>query len=187
VVAAVKVGLRETEMRLENPRVEEFPFSSERKRMTTIHQMNDGKRVAFMKGGPEIVLERCAHILEDGGIKEISQADRTRILKTNEEMAQSALRVLGFAYRECGGMECTEETHEHSMVFVGLAGMIDPPRQEAVGAIKVCEKVGIRSIDYGRPSVTAVAIAKEMGIYKEGDRVMTVKNWRKFLGELASS
>jgi len=180
VVAAVKVGLRETEMRLENPRVEEFPFSSERKRMTTIHQMNDGKRVAFMKGGPEIVLERCAHILEDGGIKEISQADRTRILKTNEEMAQSALRVLGFSYRECEGMECTEETLEHSMVFVGLAGMIDPPRQEAIGAIKVCEKVGIRSIMItGDHRLTAVAIAKEMGIYKEGDRVMTGEELEK--------
>ena len=180
VVAAVKVGLRETEMRLENPRVEEFPFSSERKRMTTIHQMNDGKRVAFMKGAPEIVLERCAHILEDGGMKEISEADRTRILKTNEEMAQSALRVLGFAYRECGGMECTEETLEHSMVFAGLAGMIDPPRQEAVGAIKVCEKVGIRSIMItGDHRLTAVAIAKEMGIYKEGDRVMTGEELEK--------
>ena len=77
VVAAVKVGLHETEMRLENPRVEEFPFSSERKRMTTIHQMDDGKRVAFMKGAPEIVLQRCSHILEDGGIREISEADRT--------------------------------------------------------------------------------------------------------------
>ena len=174
VVAAVKVGLRETEMRLENPRVEEFPFSSERKRMTTIHDMNDGKRVAFMKGAPEIVLERCTHFLEDGGMKEISQADRTRILKTNEEMAQSALRVLGFGYRECGGLECTEEALEHSMVFVGLAGMMDPPREEAIEATKVCKQVGIRPIMItGDHKLTAVAIAKEMGIYRESDKVLT--------------
>jgi Ca2+-transporting ATPase len=175
VVAAVKAGLRETEMRLENPRIEEIPFSSERKRMSTIHQMADGKNTAFMKGAPEVVLQRCSHILEDGGIRELNEAEKTKILKVNEEMAQAALRVLGFACRECAEpIECSEEHIEHHMVFVGLAGMMDPPREEAIEAISVCKQVGIKSIMItGDHKLTAVAIAKEMGIYKDGDMVLT--------------
>ncbi len=181
VVAAVKAGLRETEMRLENPRIEEIPFSSERKRMSTIHQMQDGNRMAFMKGAPEVVLQRCSHILEDGGIREMKEAERDEILKVNEEMALAALRVLGFAYRDCPDPnECTEEYLEHDMVFLGLAGMMDPPREEAIEAINVCKQVGIRSIMItGDHKLTAVAIAKEMGIYKDGDRVFTGEELEK--------
>jgi Ca2+-transporting ATPase len=181
VVAAVKAGLHETEMRLENPRMEEIPFSSERKRMTTIHQMADGKKTAFMKGAPEMVLERCSHIVEDGEVKELGEKEMKGILKVNEEMAEGALRVLGLAYRECGeSFECTEEYLEHHMVFVGLAGMIDPPRQEATEAIGVCKQVGIRPVMItGDHKLTAVAIAKEMGIYKEGDMVLTGEELEK--------
>ena len=175
VVAAVKASLHETEMRLENPRLEELPFSSERKRMTTIHQMENGKKTAFMKGAPEVVLDRCSHILSDGEIRELGEKAKSEILKANEEMAQAALRVLGFAYRECSdAIQCTEEHLEHNMVFVGLAGMMDPPRGEAIEAIGVCKHVGIRSIMItGDHKLTAVAIAKEMGIYKDGDKVLT--------------
>jgi Ca2+-transporting ATPase len=175
VVAAVKAGLRESEMRLENPRIEEIPFSSERKRMTTIHQMEDGKKTAFMKGAPEVVLDKCSHILSDGEIRELGEKAKREILKANEEMAQAALRVLGLAYRECSdAIQCTEENLEHHMVFVGLAGMMDPPREEAVEAIGVCKQVGIRSIMItGDHKLTAVAIAKEMGIFKDGDKVLT--------------
>ena len=175
VVAAVKAGLHETEMRLENPRIDEIPFSSERKRMTTIHHMEDGKKTAFMKGAPEVVLDKCSHILSDGEIRELGEKAKSEILKANEEMAQAALRVLGFAYRECSdSIQCTEEDLEHQMVFVGLAGMMDPPRGEAVEAINVCKQVGIRSIMItGDHKLTAVAIAKEMGIFKDGDKVLT--------------
>jgi len=175
VVAAVKAGFHETERRLENPRIEELPFSSERKRMTTLHQMEDGKKTAFMKGAPEIVLERCSHIFDGEGMKELNETTRAQILKQNEEMAQAALRVLGFAYKECSdAIQCTEEDLEHHMVFVGLTGMMDPPRGEAIEAISVCKKVGIRSIMItGDHKLTAVAIAKEMGIYKDGDKVLT--------------
>jgi Ca2+-transporting ATPase len=174
VVAAVKAGFHETEMRLENPRIEEIPFSSERKRMTTIHQMEDGKKIAFMKGAPEVVLARCSYILVNGEIREIGEKEKHKILSVNEEMAQGALRVLGFSYRECTDqMECTEEYLEHLMVFVGLTGMMDPPRIEAIEAIHVCKQVGIRPIMItGDHQLTAVAIAKEMGIYKEDDRVL---------------
>jgi Ca2+-transporting ATPase len=185
VVAAVKAGLHEAETRLENPRFEEFPFSSERKRMTTIHDVRSDKRLAFMKGAPEIVLARCSHILEDGGKRDLREADRARILKTNEEMAQSALRVLGLAFRDCPDpAACTEEKLEHDMTFLGLTGMIDPPRQEAVEAVKVCKEVGIRSVMItGDHRLTALAIAKEMGIHKEGDRVMTGEELEKISEE----
>jgi len=185
VVAAVKAGLHETEMRLENPRIEEIPFSSERKRMTTIHQMADGKQTAFMKGAPEVVLEKCSHVLEEGGIKELGEKEKVEILKVNEEMAQAALRVLGFACRECTEpIECSEEHLEHHMVFVGLAGMMDPPREEAIEAISVCKQVGIKSIMItGDHKLTAVAIAKEMGIYKDGDMVLTGEELEKISEE----
>ncbi len=175
VVAAVKAGFNETEIRLENPRIEEIPFSSERKRMTTVHQMADGKKTAFMKGAPEVVLEKCSHLFMDGEIRELGEKERSLILKANEEMAQGALRVLGFAFRECAHpIECTEEYLEHHMIFVGLTGMMDPPREEAIEAIRVCKRVGIRTIMItGDHRLTAVAIAKEMGIYKEDDRVLT--------------
>ncbi|MDI6763169.1 MAG: cation-translocating P-type ATPase [Thermodesulfobacteriota bacterium] len=175
VVAATKAGLHQAELRLENPRIEEIPFSSERKRMTTIHQMADGKRMAFVKGAPETILQRCSHILEEGGIKELKETEKAQVLKANEEMAQAALRVLGFAYRECPDViECTEEHLERDLTFVGLTGMMDPPREEAIEAIKVCKQVHIKPIMItGDHQLTAVAIAKEMGIYNEGDKVLT--------------
>jgi Ca2+-transporting ATPase len=185
VVAAVKVGLHETEMRIENTRIEEIPFSSERKRMTTIHQMADGKRMAFTKGAPEVVLQRCSHILDDGGMRELKETERGQILKANEEMAQGALRVLGFAYRDCpDSIACTEEHLEHDLVFLGLAGMMDPPREEAIEATKVCKQVGIKPIMItGDHKLTAVAIAKEIGIYKDGDRVFTGEELEKMSDE----
>lgn len=175
VVTAAKAGLHIRELRLENPRMEEIPFSSERKRMTTIHKMEDGKRVAFMKGAPEIVMERCTHILEDGGVKSLTETERSKILKTNEEMALNALRVLGVAHKEVpDGIVYSEDAVENNMVFLGLTGMMDPPREEAIEATKVCKQVGIRPVMItGDHKLTAVAIAKEIGIYKDSDMVLT--------------
>ena len=185
VVAAVKAGFHQAEMRLENTRIEEIPFSSERKRMTTIHQMADGKRTAFMKGAPEVVLEKSSHILMDGEIRELGGREKGEILKANEEMAQAALRVLGFAYRECTEpVECSEEHLEHHMIFIGLAGMMDPPREEAIEATRVCKQVGIKPIMItGDHKLTAVAIAREIGIYKDDDRVLTGEELEKMPDE----
>ncbi len=185
IVTAAKTGMHIREIRLENPRVEEIPFSSERKRMTTIHQMGDGKRLAFIKGAPEIVLDRCTHILEDGGMKALTGEERSNILKANKEMAQDALRVLGIAYREVPDkIAYSEDTIENSMVFLGLTGMMDPPREEAIEATKVCKEVGIRPIMItGDHKLTAVAIAKEIGIYKEGDMVLTGEELEKMSDE----
>jgi Ca2+-transporting ATPase len=185
VVAAVKAGFHQVEMRLENPRIEEIPFSSERKRMTTIHQMMEGKRLAFMKGAPELVLQKCNHILDGSVLKDLGEREKAEILKANEEMAQGALRVLGFAYKECpDGLGYTEEHIEENMVFLGLAGMIDPPREEAIEAIRVCKQVGIKPVMItGDHKLTAFAIAKEMGIYKEGDIVLAGEELEKMSDE----
>src|SRR4030042_3545138 len=175
VVAATKAGLHQAELRLENPRIEEIPFSSERKRMTTVHQIQDGKRMAYTKGAPEVVLERCSHILSDRGIEELKKETRRDILKASEEMAGAALRVLGVSCRELpDGVVYTEEAVENKLVFLGLVGVMDPPREEAIEAIKVCKQVHIKPIMItGDHQLTAVAIAKEMGIYNEGDKVLT--------------
>ncbi len=181
VVAAAKAGIHIDEIRLEIPRIEEVPFSSERKRMTTIHKMSDGKRVAFMKGAPEVVLERCSHVMDNGGKKELADVERAQILKANEEMANDALRVLGVAYRELPeGLACLEECVECDLTFIGLTGMMDPPREEAIEATKVCKQVGIKPVMItGDHKLTAVAVAKEIGIYKDGDLVLTGEELEK--------
>jgi Ca2+-transporting ATPase len=185
VVTAVKAGLAQAGTRLDNPRIEEIPFSSERKRMTTIHQMSDGKKKIFMKGAPEVVLQRCTHLLEDAGMKDLTEKEKVQILKVNEEMAQDALRVLGIAYRECPDpIECTEEYLERDLVFLGLAGMMDPPREEAIEATKLCKQVGIKPVMItGDHQLTAVAIAREIGFYTAGDLVLTGEELEKIPDE----
>jgi len=185
VVAAAKAGIHQAEMRLENTRIEEIPFSSERKRMTTVHQMEDGKRIAFMKGAPEVVLERCTSISDRNDTRPLTEEDKTKILKANEEMAQGALRVLGLAYKDVPDtLACTEECVECDLIFVGLAGMMDPPREEAIEATKVCKQVHIKPIMItGDHKLTAVAVAKEIGIYQEGDMVLTGEELEKMSDE----
>jgi Ca2+-transporting ATPase len=108
-------------------------------------------------------------------VRELGESERREILKANEEMAQGALRVLGVAFRECmEPFECSEEHVEHHMVFIGLAGMMDPPREEAIEATRVCKQVGIKPVMItGDHKLTAVAVAREIGFYQEGDRVLT--------------
>ena len=173
VVAAIKAGLPKVRTRMENQRLEELPFSSERKRMTTLHAMEDGRRIAFMKGAPEVVLERCGSLLVNGRVEALTAERRAEILAANEAMAQDALRVLGVAYREVRGDSCNEEDTERDMVFLGLTGMMDPPRPEAVEAVAVCRRVGIKPVMItGDHQLTAVAVAREIGIFREGDRAL---------------
>ena len=171
VVAAAKFGLNPTELRLENPRVEEIPFSSERKRMTTLHRMQDGRIFAFLKGAPELVLAAADRAQDAGGSRELTAEGKQKVLRANEEMAGDALRVLGFAYREVKeGMDVLEETVEKHMTFLGLMGMIDPPRDEVKAAIQVCRDVKIKPVMItGDHKLTAVAVAREIGIYRDGD------------------
>ncbi|MCJ7766847.1 HAD-IC family P-type ATPase, partial [Candidatus Bathyarchaeota archaeon] len=176
VVAAAKAGLQKEELEKIYPRVGEVPFTSERKRMTTIHKTPEGETYAYMKGAPEIVLDRCSKIIEDGKEKQLTKETREKILRTNEALASNALRVLGMAYKKLPPTlkEYSETTVEGNLVFVGLEGMIDPPREEVIEANKLCKKAGIGAVMItGDHRLTAMAVAKEVGIFKEGDMVLT--------------
>jgi Ca2+-transporting ATPase len=176
IVAAAKAGLQKEELEKLYPRVGEVPFTSERKRMTTIHKTPEGEIHAFMKGAPETVLDKCVKLVENGKEKQLTKEIRAKILRTNETLASNALRVLGMAYKKMPSTlkEYKEETVEDSLVFVGLEGMIDPPRAEVIEANKLCQKAGIAAVMItGDHRLTAKAVAKEVGIFKEDDIVLT--------------
>ena len=175
VVVATKGGLETEQTRSSAPRIEEFPFSSERKRMTTIHAMPDGRFIAFVKGAPEVVLERCASVQNGAAAVALDAGARTKLLAVNESMANDALRVLGIAYKELSRQEhYSDEEVEKELVFLGYAGMMDPPREEALEAVKTCRQVSIRPVMItGDHKLTAVAVAREIGIFREGDAVLT--------------
>ncbi|MCJ7631949.1 cation-transporting P-type ATPase [Candidatus Bathyarchaeota archaeon] len=158
------------------PRMSEIPFTSERKRMSTIHQTPDKEKVAYMKGAPEIVVEKCSRIFENGKEKKLSATEQETIFAANEQMASSALRVLAMAYRQLPPelKELNEKTVEEDFVFVGLMGMIDPPREEATEANRQCEKAGIKTVMItGDHKLTATAVAKEIGMMKQDSLVLT--------------
>jgi Ca2+-transporting ATPase len=170
VVATAKAGLWKEELEKETPRIGEVPFSSERKRMTTVH-LSSKKKMAFMKGAPEIVLERCTKILSKGKVRKITEEDREKVLKVNEAMAMQALRNLGFAYRELPESATNfDEKIESEMTFVGIMGMIDPPREEVKDAISLCRNAGIKVVMVtGDHKLTAVAVAKELNLIGENE------------------
>ena len=171
VVAAAKAGLWKEKLEKEAPRIGEIPFSSERKCMTTAHIVSGKKKIAFMKGAPEIVLEKCTKIFENGKVRKLTQDERTEILKVNEAMAMQALRNLGFAFRELPeSMETFDEKIENDMIFVGIMGMIDPPREEVKDAIYLCRKAGIEVVMVtGDHKLTAIAVAKELNLLSENE------------------
>jgi Ca2+-transporting ATPase len=175
IVAAAKFGLNPTDLRLASPRIEEIPFSSERKRMTTLHRLGDGRILAILKGAPEMAVAACDRLLEGRKTRELTDEDRRAIAEANGEMAGDALRVLGFAYREVTeGTDVLEETIEKHMVFLGLMGMIDPPRDEVKAAIQTCRDVRIKPVMItGDHKLTAVAVAREIGIFRDGDTALT--------------
>ncbi|MCD6243314.1 cation-translocating P-type ATPase [Candidatus Bathyarchaeota archaeon] len=177
IVAAEKAGLKYKTLEKNYPRIGEIPFTSERKCMTTIHLTPEKKKVALLKGAPEVVLEKCTYILDNGKIKKLTEKKKKEILKINEEMAKEALRILGMAYKELPKKtEKYSEEIEKDMIFIGLEGMMDPPREEAIEANKKCQKAGIKTVMItGDHKLTAVAIAKEIGVFKEGDIVLTGK------------
>ena len=171
VVAAAKAELWKEEMEKEEPRIGEIPFSSEAKRMTTVHIISGKKKMAYMKGAPEIVLEKCTKIFVNGKVRKITEEDQEKILKVNEAMATQALRNLGFAFRELPESVATfDEKIEKDLTFVGIMGMIDPPREEVKDAVYLCKKAGINVVMVtGDHKLTAVAVAKEIDLLGEND------------------
>lgn len=169
IVAGAKAGLQKESLDAENPRVQEIPFSSETKRMTTLHQMGN-MLTAYAKGAPEVILESCDTVLTANGPQALDTATREQILSQAQVMAGEALRILGIAFKP----NATLETAERSMTFLGLTGMIDPPRPEAKEAIAICIEAGIRPIMItGDHPMTAKAVAIELGLLRNGGRVVT--------------
>jgi P-type Ca2+ transporter type 2C len=176
LVAAKKCGI--DKLRTRFPRVAEVPFSSERKLMSTVHrEVGQEELVVFTKGAPEVVLARCSHELVGGEARQLTEPRRNNILQTNEKLAGEALRALGAA---SGSVSATaldgdriDERVEHDLVFLGLIGMIDPPRKEAGEAVARTKRAGIRPVMItGDHPATAAVIAEELGILDHG-RVMT--------------
>jgi Ca2+-transporting ATPase len=175
IVAATKAGITKKDAEEMYPRVHEVPFTSERKRMTTVHKTPEGKLVAYVKGAPEMILERSTRILKAEKVKKLTAEERKEILAINEQMAKDALRVLGVAYKNVPAdavEKFDEEDYESDLVFLGLSGMIDPPRPEAKEANARCRQAGIKTVMItGDHKLTAVAIAKELGML-HSDKVL---------------
>ncbi|MBN1564298.1 MAG: cation-translocating P-type ATPase [Anaerolineae bacterium] len=176
VVAAAKADLWRKQAEADYPRVSEIPFDSTRKRMSTIHRTPDGHYLAFVKGAPEIVLERCDTILShDQQTKPLTDDIREMIHKTNHDMANAALRVLAVAERQLNTLpeKIEPDTIERDLTLVGLVAMIDPARPEVQPAIEKARHAGIRTIMVtGDYPDTARAIAREIGLLREGGKVI---------------
>jgi Ca2+-transporting ATPase len=170
-VAAAKANLHRAELDSLFPRVNEIPFTSETKRMTTLHESPHGI-VAYLKGAPEVILNSCAGQLTERGQASLDTSERETILLFARQMASEALRVIAVAQK----LDATLENAEKEMVFLGLVGMIDPPRLEAKGAVQVCKEAGIKPVMItGDHPLTAQAIARELGILRNGSIVTGVE------------
>ena len=169
IVSAAKAGVKRAILKHTFPRVYEIPFDSERKRKSTVHQTDKGL-ILYTKGAPDVVLKLCSRVNVDGRVSPLSDEARSMIVETNRQFASQALRVLAFAYKPLVSGKHVDESHEDDLIFVGLQGMIDPPREEVRSAINRCRKAGIRSIMItGDYALTGQAIAHQLGI--EGDAV----------------
>jgi Ca2+-transporting ATPase len=169
IVAAIKAGLDPGSLNTREPRVSEIPFTSERRRMTTVHTV-DGGTIAYSKGAAEEVLAGCTHHLCSGREVELTPADRERVRAVERRMAADGLRVLALA-RKAGAT--VAEQPESGMTLLGLVAMMDPPRPEARAAVRTCETAGIRTVMItGDHPLTAASVARELGMLSDG-RVVT--------------
>ncbi|MEP0852501.1 cation-translocating P-type ATPase [Funiculus sociatus] len=193
IVLAGKGGVDKEPVLRQMPRLREFPFSSERKRMSVICRAGDKGQgnsespyLMFTKGSPELILERCTHIQIGDKKEPLRDEQRTQILEQNNQMASVGLRVLGFSYKPMDNVppEGSEETEEQKLVWLGLVGMLDAPRPEVRDAVAKCKQAGIRAMMItGDHQLTAQAIAQDLGIAQVGDRVLTGQQLQKFSPE----
>ncbi len=178
IQSAQKAGLKKEKLERKFRRIDEIPFSSDRKMMTTIHDGPGDNDKVFVKGAPKVVLDKCDRYYENGEVKELDEEKKKEFIRKNEEFANEALRILGFAYKDITLKGESEEEKkemiegvegekiERDLIFLGLQGMIDPPREEVKGAIETCRKAGIRTVMItGDNASTAKAIGENLGFH----------------------
>ena len=171
VAYAKLIGTNVKNLKVEAPRTYEIPFDSKRKLMTTINNVR-GKTISYTKGAVDVILNRCTKIMDGENIRPITENDLLIIKQANKNMADDALRVLGLAIKT--NDLTNHKDLENDLTFVGIVGMIDPPRKEVKSAVETCNKAGMRAIMItGDHLDTAVAIAKEIGIFKKGNIAIT--------------
>lgn len=178
LVAAAKANITRQAIETEMPRLATLPFDSERKRMTIVRKQGD-QTGAFVKGAPEVILNRCTLIRTEQGVKPLSEADRTRLLDANKLLAEEALRVLAVAERPLTnpgfekGTAVSDNEIEKELIFLGLIGLQDPPRAEAKETVAKCKRAGIKAVMItGDHPDTARAIGYELGILGKGDEIL---------------
>ncbi len=181
VVYAKNNGLDKLSADETYPRVDEVPFDSDRKLMTTVNRESDGDYV-YTKGAADELIKRCAFIDIGGNIKELTDRDRADVAAVNKKMSDAALRVLGFAYKKRGGTN--RDNYENGLIFAGLAGMIDPPREEVRDAVKLCRSAGINVVMItGDNADTAFAIASALGICNDKKQTISGAELQKLTDE----
>lgn len=172
VTLAAKNKTLQKDLKMQYPRIDEFPFDSDRKLMSTVHEV-DGSKQIYTKGAPDQLLKACSYYELNGEVKKIDEKFIKVVELANQGMAREALRVLGFAYKKTDTYDdITKE--ETELVFVGLVGIIDPPREEVKEAIKICHKAGVRVVMItGDHKITATAIGKELGILENDSHALS--------------
>lgn len=161
-----------TQLRKENPRIDEIPFDSDRKLMTTVHNIG-GSRTAFTKGAVDVLIPRLKFILDESGVRQVTEEDFENIRQANLGYSENGMRVLAFAKKILKTDAAVTLDDECDYIFIGLTAMTDPPREESKAAVAECISAGIKPVMItGDHKLTAVAIAKEIGIYKDGDIAM---------------
>ncbi|MGI6225984.1 MAG: cation-translocating P-type ATPase, partial [Peptococcales bacterium] len=175
VVVAGKAGFYKEDVDGKYPRLEEIPFDSARKMMTTFHKI-DNEIISFTKGAPDVLLARCNQVLTGDGVKELSKDESEQILKVNSSLASEGQRVLALAYRKWQELpkKPTSDFAENKLIFIGFFAILDPARDEVKDAVAVSREAGIKTVMItGDHQDTALAIAKELDIWREGDEVFT--------------
>lgn len=174
VNSALEQGQNKEEIYREEKRINDIPFDSERKLMTTIHKIGNKYRV-ITKGAPDVLINRCTKVYAKGVNNDLTNNYKLKILNKNEEMAKRALRVIAVGYCDLERLPNKIDTKiENNLIFVGLIGMIDPPREGVKEAVRTCNRAGIKTVMItGDHIITAKAIAKELGILKLGDIAIT--------------
>lgn len=174
IYLAQAFGIDHEDLEETYPRLFEQPFDSDRKRMTTVHRIQD-RNIAYTKGAVDELLPLCTHMLTAAGVRPMTETDRRQILSLCNQMSEQALRVLGFAMRTLEHIPGEEDDSvECDLTFVGITGMIDPPRKEVARSVATCQQAGIRTVMItGDHKVTALAIARELGIYRPGNTVLS--------------